>query len=233
MILLLFPAAFIPMVIALILIRNIEKYKRESWAPLIFNFAWGAIFAAGIVLIAENFLAIHIKDFLILSVVFAPIIEEFSKPLALKLFKKEIDEIEDGLIYGAVAGLGFAATENLIYGIRFWDEGLIVLISLFYLRTLGSSMLHASATALTGYGYSKKILQKGSFLSIAYFFLLAVGAHSLFNLFSFSAQTVNPIIGVVVAVLFAVILMMVVRNKIIFFDVKKIKLKITPLIKKV
>jgi len=221
------------MVIAVILIRNIEKYNRESWLPIVFVFAWGAIFAAGIVLLIENFLALHIHDFLILSVLFAPFIEEISKPIGLKFFKKQIDEIEDGFVYGAVAGLGFAATENLIYGIRFWDEGLIVLIALFYTRILGSSMMHASTTALTGYGYSKKILHKKSFYNLIFYLLIAVGAHALFNLFSYSAQAFNPIIGVVIAVLFAFILIMFIRNKIIFFDLKKIKIKIKPIEKEI
>ena len=58
-------------------------------------------------------------SFLLLSVIIAPIIEELSKALGLRLIKNQIFELEDGLIYGAVAGFGFAATENLIYGSMF------------------------------------------------------------------------------------------------------------------
>ena len=31
--------------------------------------------------------------------------------------KQEVDEIEDGIVYGAACGLGFGATENVLYGL--------------------------------------------------------------------------------------------------------------------
>ncbi len=31
--------------------------------------------------------------------------------------KGEIDEVEDGIVYGAACGLGFGATENILYGL--------------------------------------------------------------------------------------------------------------------
>jgi len=229
MIVVLIPIAFTPMIIAFIWLRNTERYSRESWIPILFTFIWGAIVATTFSLVLETIVSDYIVSFFILAVVVAPIVEEFAKPLGIYFIRKEIDEIEDGLIYGAVAGLGFAATENLIYGVRFWDDGLIVLISLFYIRTIGSSLLHASATSLTGYGYSAKIIKKQSFLSILPFFLLAIAAHSLFNLFAFSAQTINQIIGVVIAVLFAVTLLIWIRKKIKIFDERNITKGSTPL----
>ena len=180
----LIPLAFIPMIVAFIWIRNTERFNRESWVSIIFVFIWGAAIATSMSLVLESMLSDHIMDFFILSVIVAPIVEEFAKPLGLRFVKKGLDEIEDGFIYGAVAGLGFAATENLIYGMRFWNEGFIVLISLFYIRTVGTSLLHASATALTGYGYSAKLKQKRSFLSIFPYFLLAITIHSIYNLFA-------------------------------------------------
>ena len=76
--------------------------------------------------------------------------------------KKEITELEDGLIYGAVAGLGFSATENLFYGYSFLSEGLAVFLILIIIRSFGGCLLHASATALTGYGYGKSIINNTS-----------------------------------------------------------------------
>jgi RsiW-degrading membrane proteinase PrsW (M82 family) len=194
---------------------------------IILCFIWGAGIATTMAYVLETMLASHILDFFILSVLIAPVVEEFAKPLGLRFAKKEIDEIEDGLIFGAVAGIGFAATENLLYGIRFWDQGFIVLFSLFYLRTVGSALLHASATALTGYGYSAKLLHKRSFISVLPFFFLAIVIHGLFNLFAFSAQTVNQIFGIAIATLFAVTLIIWIRKKITVLDQRKIKLKRT------
>ena len=155
---------------------------------------------------------------MILLVVIAPIVEELSKALGLRLMKKNILEIEDGLIYGAASGFGFAATENLIYGTRFWDEGIVVIISLLYLRTVGSSLLHASSTALTGYGYANKVIKKHSILKVIPYIILAIIIHSIFNLFAFSAQTIHQILGVVTAVMFAFLLFIRVRKKITILD---------------
>jgi len=218
----LIPLAFIPMIVAFIWIRNTERFNRESWVSIIFVFIWGAAIATSMSLVLESMLSDHIMDFFILSVIVAPIVEEFAKPLGLRFVKKGLDEIEDGFIYGAVAGLGFAATENLIYGMRFWNEGFIVLISLFYIRTVGTSLLHASATALTGYGYSAKLKQKRSFLSIFPYFLLAITIHSIYNLFAVSAQSLNQIFGVVIAVLFAFTVLFWIRKKIRILDERNI-----------
>ena len=110
----------------------------------------------------------------------APIAEEFTKPMALRLktVRKEINEFEDGLIYGAVAGLGFSATENLFYGLGFLSEGLFIFIIYMCLRSIGGCLLHASATALTGYGYGKTIMKKTSFIRVFPYFLIAVFAQS-------------------------------------------------------
>jgi len=227
MIAILLPIAFIPMIVALIWIRNTEKYNKESWAPLVIAFFWGAVIAAGLSLVVETVLSEYITSFLILSVVFAPLVEEIAKPLGLWFVRKDIDELEDGLIFGIIVGLGFAATENLVYGVRFWDEGLLVLLSLFYIRTVGSSLLHASATSFTGYGLGKKRLQKQTLLSFLPYLFAAIGIHALFNLFAYSAIAIHQIIGVVIAVVFAVSLFSYIRKKIIFLDIALME-KTTP-----
>jgi len=130
------------------------------------------------------------------------------------------------LIFGMVAGFGFAATENLLYGMKFWNEGFIVLISLFYLRTIGSGFLHASATALTGYGYGLKVIKKRPFKSILPFFLIAIAIHSIFNLFALSSQITNQIFGTVIAATFAVTLLILIRKKVLILDRKSMHLEI-------
>ncbi|HHH79378.1 MAG: PrsW family intramembrane metalloprotease [Thermoplasmata archaeon] len=221
--------AFIPPLIYLAWIRNTEKYEREPWIPLLFTFLWGATIAVIAAFILETLLAIQLMDFIkngniltiLIGVVVAPIVEEFTKPLALtmNIVKKNINEIEDGLVYGAVAGLGFSAMENLLYGIKFYNQGIWVLLALFYTRTVGCCLLHASATALTGYGYSKKLIQGGSITKVIHFFIIAIAAHSLYNIFAFSSAITGQITGVVAAIIFAILSITWVRKKI-----KKIEL---------
>jgi RsiW-degrading membrane proteinase PrsW (M82 family) len=211
------------MIVFLIWIRNTEKFNKESWTPLVLAFFWGAVIATGLSLVVERFFSEYITSFLLLSVVIAPFVEELAKPLGLVFLRKNIDEMEDGLIFGIIAGLGFAATENFVYGVRFWDEGIIVLLSLFYIRTVASSLLHASATSLTGYGFAQKWLRKKSIFTFVPYVLLAVGIHALFNLFAYSAVTFHQIIGVVISAVFAVTLFWYIRKKIIFFDLLVVK----------
>ena len=183
--------AFLPPIIYTILIRNTEKYHRERWISIFFCFFWGATIAVIAAVVLEYILHFSLIPTinnpnilaLITVVIVAPIVEEFTKPIALRLktVKKELDELEDGLIYGAVAGLGFSATENLIYGLSFLKESLLFFFVLIAIRSFGACLLHASATAWTGYGYGKYIMRKSSFLRVLPYFFLAIFVHALYN----------------------------------------------------
>jgi len=218
MISILFAVAFIPMIIACIWIRNTEKHNREFWRYIFLTFVWGASIAIIMSFLLEKRAMNRIDNYLIMLVVVGPIIEEISKVVPLFIIRKQINEVEDGFIFGAVAGLGFAATENLIYGIRYMDYSIVVLISLFYLRTMGTALLHASATSLAGYGISSRLVRKKSILYMISLFVLAVFTHSVFNLFAFSSQITNQIFGTVIAVMFGFILYLAIRQRIIHLD---------------
>ena len=103
--------SFLPPLVYTVWIRNTEKYHREKWITILICFLWGASIAIIAAIILEVLLqiplAISIQNknmyYLLTVIVVAPVAEEFTKPLALRLktVKKEIDELEDGLIYGA------------------------------------------------------------------------------------------------------------------------------------
>ncbi len=198
--------------------QRAEKINREKIRPLLLMFIWGASIAALVSLGIERLVSFHVSNFFILSVLLVPVVEEVVKPWGLRFIRSDLDEIEDGFILGAVIGFGFAATENLLYGIEFWGGGWVVLVSLFYLRTIGSGVLHASATALTGYGYSRMLLKKTGWTSFLPYVALAIGVHALFNLFAYSAITIHQILGVAIGVNFAVILLVLIRKKIRIID---------------
>jgi len=153
------------------------------------------------------------------AVVIAPIVEEFTKPLALRLrsVRYNLDELEDGLIYGAVAGLGFSATENLLYGYSFLSEGFIAFLLLMAVRSFGGCLLHASATALTGYGYGKSVMNHSSLLGVLPYFILAICLHGLYN-FVLSYELAGVVSGLFLAFLFVVIAITVVRKRIRSLD---------------
>jgi len=223
----LFIASFLPPTIYAIWIRNTERHNRERWFTIAFCFIWGATLAVLFALILEVVLDISLavsftesdKLSLLTVIIVAPFVEEMVKPMALRTrtVRKALDELEDGLIYGAVAGLGFSATENLFYGWSFLSEGLIVFIILMSIRSIGGCLLHASATALTGYGYGKSILLKTSRFYIIPYFLLAFLVHSLYN-FLVSWEELGIMIGLAAALMVVYIVTKIVRYKIRILD---------------
>lgn len=220
---LLFVLAFLPPIIYTVWIRNTEKYHRERWLSIFVCFLWGATIAVIVAIILEYILnlslAYSIEDSNVLAlstvVIIAPIVEEFTKPLALRLktVKKELDELEDGLIYGAVAGLGFSATENLLYGRSFLEVSILYFIVLISIRSFGACLLHASATAWTGYGYGKHIMKHTSILRVLPYFFLAILVHALYNSF-LSFDIYGALAGLIAALVLSVATISFVRNKI-------------------
>jgi len=219
--------SFLPPLLYTIWIRNTERCHREQWKPIFLCFLWGATIAIVASLILEIILEIPLTYSLsrgemtpfLVTVVIAPVVEEFTKPLALHLksVKSNLDELEDGLIYGAVAGLGFSATENLLYGYSFLSEGFVIFLVFMALRSFGGCLLHASATALTGYGYGKTVMNHSSFFRILPYFLLAIVLHGFYN-FLLSYEFIGAVLGLVLAFLCVILAITVIRNKIRTLD---------------
>jgi hypothetical protein len=103
----------------------LDRHEREPWWLLLLSFMWGAIPGVIIALIAQTLLDIpttwvlaqaSLAYEIVGSSLWAPITEEIAKGLGVILIMvlahREIDSILDGIIYGALAGLGFAFTED-------------------------------------------------------------------------------------------------------------------------
>ena len=176
-------------------IRNAEETDREPWSALRVTFVWGAVsgvFYSMIFNTAGGVLAYIYSGnseelaFVLTVVVVAPVVEEFFKPLVLfrnVSVKGEIDEVEDGIVYGAACGLGFGATENILYGLSAGVAvgGLAGLIFIVVLRTVSSILLHLTATSFTGYGISRYIVNGEPFSVVVKYYILAVLIHAAWN----------------------------------------------------
>jgi hypothetical protein len=69
----------------------------------------------------------------------------------LVVARDELDNVLDGLIYGALVGVGFGMTENIIYfGEAYREAGLQGFGVLFFIRALLSGLGHPAYTAVTG-----------------------------------------------------------------------------------
>lgn len=232
-------AAFVPSLIYLIWIRNTERHAREPYPRLLLIFSLGAtisvvlavmIEAVMITLLRMNFERVtdilghnpSLESFL-LAVVIAPFAEELTKTFGVLKNRRLISELEDGIVFGAAAGLGFAATENLMYeGSAFLSGGAQAFIATAVIRSLSSALLHASSTSVVGLGIARSALQRRSWLP---YYLVAVLMHGTFNLAasfgSLSESQLGPsayLIGLAVAFVIAVVGISAVRAKIRSLD---------------
>jgi RsiW-degrading membrane proteinase PrsW (M82 family) len=85
------------------------------------------------------------------------------------------------------------------------------------MRSFGGCLLHASATALTGYGFGKTMMKQSSFLGVLPYFLLAIFLHGFYN-FLVSYEFFGVLSGLVLAFLFVILAITLIRKKIRTLD---------------
>ncbi len=178
----------------LIFIWWLDRYEREPFWLVLLTFCWGAIGGTALGCILSLFMSVPLGTFLpelysdmASSVIIAPLAEEFTKGLIfiILVFTPHLDNETDGLIYGAAAGLGFAAVENILYFLVVAPAGPEVFYATVIMRTLFSALVHTISTALLGYtvGYvrHRKLLPWLWILPVVGF-ALAVINHGMWNL---------------------------------------------------
>ncbi len=201
--------SFVPSIILTVLLRFTEKYDREPWGSIWTAFLWGATGAVVLVILArgrflvfmeESYPAIASDKYLMTLYVYClltPVVAELIKILGLFFVRTDLIEAEDGLIYGAVIGLGFAATETMLHGIFLYSSyGIEVFIRTVLLRVVSVVMLQGSLGAIAGYGITRAIAKKhkkGSLLLFPVFLLIAIVCHAAFNYIANSTMTNSSI----------------------------------------
>jgi RsiW-degrading membrane proteinase PrsW (M82 family) len=153
-------AAILLIVVALV--WWVDRYDREPLHLVAMVFLWGATAAPVVAVTAFGVidrLLIGIEETtsvaLISLCVVTPMVEELSKAVAVVLvviFSSKFDNPTDGVVYGTAVGLGFAVSENVIYGISAGFDlqsaaGILVLVGG---RTLLSAGVHAVSSATFG-----------------------------------------------------------------------------------
>ena len=120
----------------------------------------------------------------------AAFVEESIKYYAVRiiaLHDPAFDEPVDAMIYMMMAGLGFAAIENILVLFRTIPNGVETTLTIWALRSLGATLLHALSSGLLGY-----------FLALSWFFrnhrkklfLVGLGIATLFH-FAFNTFLAN------------------------------------------
>jgi len=223
--------ALLPSLYYLVRTRNSERYAREPYVRLLAVFGYGAISAVVVSLVLEILIIGNLSRFerlymlgdtnFLAAVVVAPIVEEAAKAMGVVFVVGYFARAEDGLVYGVAAGLGFAATENLLYEVSALEVGVIAYFATALIRTISSTLLHASATGVTGLGLGRAHAMKRP-LALAFpYYLVAVLMHSFFNLVA-GLGTTHPgllgdytdLVSLVICVVFAGVAFRLARERI-------------------
>lgn len=191
---------FVPMFLFAAFVYWLDRYEKEPKLLLGAAFFWGVVIAAGGSYILNTAFGIGIfmftgsegaADFGTTSIA-APIIEEFLKGLAVAivffLFRKEFDTVLDGIIYGGIVALGFAATENTLYIYRngYQEGGWGGLILLVFIRVILVGWQHPFYTSFTGIGFAFSRTQRNpliKFIAPLLGYGVAVTTHAFHNTF--------------------------------------------------
>jgi len=200
-ILVLLIVAFTPSIVYLGWLRRAPKMGRVPLWALIKTFLFGAVLGIILAVILElvliYFYGVYggrvydligmkgtpLPDWFILACVIAPVVEELVKLLGVYWFRSSIYLRTDGIVLGASVGLGFAATENLIYEFEALTRSLEEFVMVAILRSISSALLHGSATAISGGGVERaKFENRGGPIFVGY--IVAVSMHAIFNFFA-------------------------------------------------
>jgi RsiW-degrading membrane proteinase PrsW (M82 family) len=160
----------------LAIIHWIDRNEKEPWYLVLSALVWGGVLATGLSGIFNSmfgygaFLVVQDEAFAhqLSASLSAPFIEEITKGAALWLiylfFHKEFDNVLDGVIYGALVGLGFAVYENWSYYVN-QENGVAGVVLLTWIRGVvcAAGGSHATFTALTGLGFGLfRVMRRGA-----------------------------------------------------------------------
>jgi RsiW-degrading membrane proteinase PrsW (M82 family) len=188
----------IPTVVYVLFVWWMDRYEKEPVRLLAAAFLWGAIPAAVASLLMEVALEVPTRALggeslaanLISSSLTAPLVEESCKGLALVglvlLVRREVDDVLDGIVYGAMIGFGFALTENVFayYAPIASQQGLAAGSANLFWRSIVFGANHAFWSATLGMAVGYALLARERALrALAPLggWLLAVSFHAVHN----------------------------------------------------
>lgn len=179
---LIFVLAYAPSIALLWYFYHKDKYEPEPRKFVILTFLYGAINSVIIAVFLEGLIFRVIPSTALTIAIVAALIEEPAKAFVVRVPYKagEMDGIMDGVVYGAAAGLGFAATENLFYGLGF-GAGITLV------RALLTPIAHGVWTATVGVGFGLRSVNK-SYKALPILLLLAMSLHFVWNYTASLAQ---------------------------------------------
>jgi RsiW-degrading membrane proteinase PrsW (M82 family) len=155
-------AAAVPALLWAWAICRIDRYEREPGWALVAALLGGAVIAAALSHTVNGWLLDWAGELAgrdaarpLAGGFGAPVVEELAKAATLVLVaalaSRLVDGALDGIVYGALVGIGFAFTENVVYlTFAVLQGGSGGLVRAVYVRALLGGGNHAAFTATTG-----------------------------------------------------------------------------------
>jgi RsiW-degrading membrane proteinase PrsW (M82 family) len=156
--------AFVPVPFYAALVLTADRHEPEPLWAIGLALLWGggvALFGALLVEVVAGVVVFLTAGEDVAGIVgmvaVAPFVEESAKGLGLLVvlfaLRRQFDGVVDGIVYGAMIGLGFAAIENVgYYGNAVSGGGAPGGVVSFALRGVVSPFAHSLFTAMTGIG---------------------------------------------------------------------------------
>jgi RsiW-degrading membrane proteinase PrsW (M82 family) len=208
----------------ILLILFLDLYEREPISLMVGAFLWGAVVATSASGVANNGWGLVIEGLgdptfaaRWTPALTAPWVEETMKGLGVVMIyliaRGEMDDIMDGIVYGALVGLGFAIYEDVFYFIGVFGGSVGGVLIGFFVRVIASGLYgHILWTGLTGIGIAYFTSRRGEAslgrrLAIAIgLFVIGILGHFLWNsplldLFPSELSDVGDYIQIVMAAL--------------------------------
>lgn len=174
----------------------LDRFERESLILCLVVFFWGAYVSGYLSFFFNTFISVYLDIYanndrasndIITAVMVAPLVEESTKgSIVLILYALgKVDNVTDGILFGVLSGLGFAASENVFYALdmTYKNSGEMAMWQNLWFRELHTTLLHASATAVWGamISYARYFKGFSSYFTLLNGFVLAMVTHGLWN----------------------------------------------------
>src|SRR5918997_2101806 len=165
----------------------LDRYEPEPARYRLAAIGWGGVVAVAVSLVAEQLLfAVPGTSTFIETAIIAPIVEEAGKGLflvAVVIFRRvQIHGLLDGLIYGALVGVGFAFVEDIVYYLSSLQAGALPVT--FFLRGVMGPFAHPLFTSALGIGVGIAVTTRIPLLRVLaplLGYLAAVLMHGIWN----------------------------------------------------
>jgi protease PrsW len=182
-----------------VLVYGLDLYEREPLSLVIGALLWGAFAATSLSIFANQGWGLVVLEVFSaetatewVAALTAPFTEEILKGIGVVLIyliaRREIDDVLDGFVYGAMVGLGFTVIEDVFYFVNQFGGEVGGVLQGFFVRVVASGLYgHVLYTGLFGIGVAYFVSRRGQAslgrrLAIAALFILAgMFAHFLWN----------------------------------------------------